>query len=140
MPDDVSEPSGVDEDCRLILAWMDKEFPATAYPSEHWSKGDAAEYLPPDSGISAASAHDPIEMFVKRTAPPPAPCKELAVVRQALVAYGARMILAALRSQGVARRLRKVPAERLLLDRYLIVRPWGRSSTGEEEALMDPRD
>lgn len=130
----------MDEACQLILAWMDKEFPGTDYPSEHWSKEDASEYLPADSSRSAAPTNEPIEVFAKRTAPPPAPCKELAVARRALREYGANLILAALRSQGVARRLRKAPAERLLLDQYLVVRPWGHSSTGDEEGMMDPRD
>lgn len=130
----------MDQACQLILAWLDTEFPSTAYAAKHWSKRDAVDCLPPDANVPPALAHEPLEMFVKRTAPPPAPSKELAVVRHALEQYGASLVLAALRSQGVARRLRKAPAERLLLDGDLIVRPWGRSSTGDEEGIMDPRD
>jgi hypothetical protein len=52
------------------------------------------------------------------------------VVRRALEENAASVVVASLRSQGVAKRLRKAPAVRLLLDRALMVRPWGRSSTG----------
>ena len=127
----------MDEAYQLIMAWLDKEFPSTAYPSEHWSKDDASNYLPRGSSAPPALAHQPVEVFAKRNVPPPAPRKELAVVRHALEEHGVNLILESLRSQGVAKRLRKAPAERLLLDRDLIVRPWGRSSTGE---IMDARD
>jgi hypothetical protein len=130
----------MNEACQRILAWLDKEFPGTTYPPEHWSRDDASEYLPVSAGVPPELGHEPIEMFIKRTAPPPAPCKELAVARYALEKYGAGLVLAALRSQGVAGRLRKVPARRLLLDRDLVVHPWGHSSRGDEESVMDPRD
>jgi len=120
----------MDAGYQFILAWLDKEFPGAAYPSEHWPKDDASEYLPAGWSVPPELAHEPIEVFVKRNAPPPAPRKELVVVRRALDECGASVVLASLRSQGVARRLRKVPAVRLLLDRALLVRPWGRSSTG----------
>ena len=54
--------------------------------------------------------------------------KELVVVRRALEENGANVVVASLRSQGIAKRLRKAPAVRLLLDRALMVRPWGQSS------------
>jgi len=120
----------MDDAYHAILAWLEKEFPSAAYPSEHWSKDDASAYLPTGSSIPPELAHEPVEVFAKRNAPAPAPRKELAVARRALEECGANMVLTALRSQGVARRLRKAPAERLLLDRALMVRPWGRSSTG----------
>jgi hypothetical protein len=119
----------MDEVYQLILAWLEKEFPSAAYPSEHWSRDDASAYLPAGSSVPPELAHEPVEVFAKRNAPAPAPRKELAVVRRALEECGANAVLASLRSQGVARRLRKAPAERLLLDRALMVRPWGRSST-----------
>ena len=120
----------MDEAFRLILAWLEKEFPSAAYPSEHWSKDDASAYLPPGWNVPPELAHEPVEVFAKRNAPAPAPRKELVVVRRALEECGASVVLASLRSQGVARRLRKAPAVRLLLDRTLMVRPWGRPSTG----------
>lgn len=120
----------MDEAYQAILAWLDKEFPSTAYPSEHWSKDDASAYLPAGSSVPPELAHEPVEVFAKRNAPPPAPRKELAVARRALEECGENVVLASLRSQGVVRRLRKAPAERLLLDRALMVRRWGRSSTG----------
>ena len=121
---------GVDEAYQLILAWLEKEFPGAAYPSEHESKDDASEYLPAGWSVPPDLAHEPVEVFAKRNAPAPAPRKELVVVRRTLEEYGKNLIIAALRSQGVAKRLRKAPAVRLLLDRALMVRPWGRSSTG----------
>lgn len=120
----------MDEAYQVILAWLDKEFPSGAYLSEHWSKDDASAYLPAGSSVPSELAHEPVEVFAKRNAPPPAPRKELVVVRRALEECGASVVLTSLRSQGVARRLRRAPAERLLLDRALMVRPWGRSSTG----------
>lgn len=117
--------------CQSILAWLEREFPSAAYPSEHWSKDDPAEYLPAGAIIPAELQHEPVEVFAKRTTPPPAPRKELVVVRRALAECGASVVIASLRSQGVAQRLRKAPAERLLLDRALMVRRWGRSSTGD---------
>ena len=120
----------MDEAYQVILAWLDKEFPGGAYLSEHWSKDDASAYLPMDWSVSPELAHEPVEVFAKRNAPPPAPRRELVVVRRALEENGASVVVASLRSQGVARRLRKAPAVRLLLDRALMVRPWGRSSTG----------
>ena len=123
-------PCRMDQAYQAILAWLDKEFPSGAYLSEHWSKDDASAYLPTGSSIPPELAHEPVEVFAKRNAPPPAPRKELVVVRRALEEGGAGVVLASLRSQGVARRLRKAPAVRLLLDRALMVRPWGRSSTG----------
>ena len=118
------------EACRVILVWLDKEFPGAPYPSEHWSKDDASEYLPVGWSVPTELAHEPVEVFAKRTAPPPAPRQELVVARRAIQECGGNLIVASLRSQGVAKRLRKAPAVRLLLDRALIVRPWGRSSTG----------
>jgi hypothetical protein len=120
----------MDQAYQAILAWLDKEFPSGAYLSEHWSKDDASAYLPADWSVPPELAHEPVEVFAKRNAPPPAPRKELVVVRRAFEESGANVVLASLRSQGVARRLRKAPAVRLLLDRALMVRPWGRSSTG----------
>jgi len=120
----------MDAACQLILAWMDKEFPSATYASQHWPKGDVSEYLPTGWSVPPELAHEPVEVFAKRNAPPPAPRKELVVVRRAFEECGATVVLASLRSQGVARRLRKAPAVRLLLDRTLMVRPWGRSSTG----------
>lgn len=120
----------MDEAYQVILAWLDKEFPSGAYLSEHWSKDDASAYLPAGSPVPLELAHEPVEVFAKRNAPPPAPRRELVVVRRALEENGASVVLASLRTQGVARRLRRAPAERLLLDRALMVRPWGRSSTG----------
>ena len=120
----------MDAGYQLILGWLDKEFPGAAYPSERWSKDDASEYLPAGWSIPPELAHEPVEVFAKRNAPPPAPRKELVVVRRALEENGASAVVASLRSQGVARRLRKAPAVRLLLDRALVVRAWGRSSTG----------
>ena len=117
--------------CQAILAWLEREFPSAAYPSEHWSKDDPAEYLPTGVSIPPELAHEPVEVFTKRNTPPPAPRKELVVVRRAIAECGAGVVIASLRSQGVAKRLRKAPAERLLLDRALMVRPWGRSSTGD---------
>jgi hypothetical protein len=35
----------MDEAYKVILAWLDKEFPSGAYLSEHWSKDDASAYL-----------------------------------------------------------------------------------------------
>ncbi len=119
----------MDEAYQVILAWLDKEFPSGAYLSEHWSKDDASAYLP-GSLVPPELAHEPVEVFAKRNAPPPAPRKELVVVRRALEENGGNVVVASLRSQGVARRLRRAPAERLLLDRALMVRPWGRSSSG----------
>lgn len=130
----------MDEAYRLILAWLEKEFPNAAYPSEHWSKDDASAYLSTGSSVPPELAHEPVEVFAKRNAPAPAPRKELAVVSRTLEERGAHVVLAALRSQGVARRLRKAPAERLLLDRALMVRPWGRSSTGGATAGGDARN
>jgi len=121
----------MDEAHRVILAWLAQEFPSAAYPAEHWSKDDASAYLPAGSSVPPELAHEPVEVFVKRNAPSPAPRKELVVVRRALEEFGADLVVAALRSQGVAKRLRKAPAVRLLLDRALVVRPWGRSSTGD---------
>ena len=115
---------------QAILAWLDKEFPGATYPSEHWSKDDASAYLPAGWSVSPELADEPVEVFAKRNAPPPAPRKELVVVRRALDECGAGVVLASLRSQGVGRRLRKAPAVRLLIDRALMVRSWGRSSTG----------
>ena len=115
---------------RLILAWLESEFPSAAYPSEHWSGDDASVFLPPGSRIPPELEHEAVEVFAKRNVRTPAPRKEVAVVRRAVDEYGAKPILTALRSQGVARRLRKAPAVRLLLDRHLMVRPWGRSSVG----------
>jgi hypothetical protein len=120
----------MNEAYRVILAWLDKEFPSGAYLSEHWSKDDASEYLPAGSPVPPELADEPVEVFAKRNAPPPAPRKELVVVRRALEDNGANVVLASLRSHGVARRLRRAPAERLLLDRALMVCPCGRSSTG----------
>lgn len=120
----------MDQAYQAILAWLDKEFPSSAYPSEHWSKDDASECLPSGASVPPELAHEPVEVFAKRNAPPPAPRKELAVVRRALEEYGANLVVASLRSQGVAKRLRRAPVERLLLDRALMIRPWGRSSTG----------
>jgi hypothetical protein len=120
----------MDEAYQAILAWLDREFPSSAYLSEHWSKDDASGYLPIGWSVPPELAHEPIEVFAKRNAPTPAPRKELVVIRRALEECGANVVLASLRSQGVARRLRKAPAVRLLLDRALMVRPWGRSSTG----------
>ena len=119
----------MDEAHRAILEWLDREFPSSAYPSEHWSKDDASGYLPISWSVPPELANEPIEVFAKRNVPTPAPRKELVVVRRAL-GCGANVVLASLRSQGVARRLRKAPAVRLLLDGTLMVRPWGRSSTG----------
>jgi hypothetical protein len=120
----------MDEAYHTILAWLDKEFPGAAYPSEHWSKDDASEYLP--TGFSVPELeHEPVEVFAKRDAPPPASRKELVVVHRAVEEYGAALVVAALRSQGIAKRLRKAPAVRLLLDRALIVRAWGQSSKGD---------
>jgi hypothetical protein len=119
----------MDEAYQRILAWLEQEFPSPTHPSEHWSEGDVAEYLPPGSRVPPELEHEAVEVFAKRNVPTPAPRKELAVVRRAVDDHGANAILAALRSQGVARRLRKAPAIRLLLDRRLMVRPWGRSST-----------
>jgi hypothetical protein len=120
----------MDQACQAILAWLDREFPSSAYPTEHWSKDDASEYLPDGARVPLELAHEPVEVFAKRNAPPPAPRKELAVVRRAIEENGATVVVASLRSQGVAKRLRKAPAVRLLLDGALMVRPWGRSSTG----------
>jgi hypothetical protein len=120
----------MDQAYLAILAWLDKEFPGATYPSEHWPKGDASKYLPAGWSVPSELAHEPIEVFVKRNARPPAPRKELVVVRRALVECGASVVVASLRSQAVAGRLRKAPAVRLLLDRDLMVRPWGRFSTG----------
>jgi hypothetical protein len=120
----------MDEAYQAILAWLDREFPSADYPSEHWSKDDASAYLPAGSSVPPELAHEPVEVFAKRNTPSPAPRKELAVVRRALEEHGANLIVASLRAQGVAKRLRKAPAVRLLLDRALVVRPWGRSSTG----------
>ena len=119
----------MDEAYKVILAWLDKEFPSGAYLSEHWSKDDASAYLPAGSPVPPELAHEPVEVFTKRNAPHPAPRKELVVVRRAFEENGASVIVASLRSQGVAKRLRKAPAVRLLLDRALMIRPWGRSST-----------
>jgi hypothetical protein len=113
-----------------VFCLIDKEFPSGAYLSEHWSKDDASAYAPAGSPVPSDLAHEPVEVFAKRNAPPPAPRKELVVVRRALEENGANVVLASLRSQGVARRLRRAPAEQLLLDRALMVRPWGRASTG----------
>jgi hypothetical protein len=120
----------MDQAYQAILAWLDKEFPSGAYPSEHWPKDDASSYMPAGWSVPPELAHEPVEVFAKRNAPPPAPRKELVVVRRAFEECGSGVVLASLRSQGVARRLRKAPAVRLLLDRALMVRPWGRSSTG----------
>lgn len=117
--------------CQAILAWLEREFPSAPYPSEHWSKDDVAECLPAGASVPDDLVHEPVEVFAKRTTPPPAPRKELVVVRRAIAECGASVVITALRSQGVARRLRKAPAQRLLLDRALMVRPWGRSSTDD---------
>jgi hypothetical protein len=109
---------------------VNREFPSGAYLSEHWSKDDASAYLPAGSPVPPELAHEPVEVFAKRNAPPPAPRRELLVVRRVFEENGASVVVASLRSQGVARRLRRAPAVRLLLDRALMVRPWGRSSTG----------
>jgi hypothetical protein len=120
----------MDEAYRLILAWLEREFPNAAYPPEHWSGAKASAYLPPGSRVPPELEHEAVEVFAKRNVRMPAPRKELAIVRRAVVEHGAAPILIALRSQGVARRLRSAPAVRLLLDGHLMVRPWGRSSTG----------
>jgi hypothetical protein len=120
----------MDQAYQAILAWLDKEFPSGAYLSEHWSKDDAAAYLPMDWSVPPELAHEPVEVFAKRNAPPPAPRRELVVLRRAFEENGENVVVASLLSQGVARRLRKAPAVRLLLDRALLVRPWGWSSTG----------
>jgi hypothetical protein len=129
----------MDEACRLILAWLEKEFPNAANPSQHWAGGQAEAYLSPGSRVPPDLEHEPVEMFAKRNVRTPAPRKELAIVRRAVAEHGAAHILTALRSQGVARRLRRAPAVRLLLDRRLMVRPWGRSSTenGKERRGSD---
>lgn len=128
------------EACRLILAWLENEFPSADYPSEHLSKDQASEYLPPGSQAPPELAHEAVELFAKRNIRTPAPRKEVAVVRRAVQEHGAHVILAALRSQGVAQRLRKAPAVRLLLDCNLIVRPWGRSSRGGVPATATVRE
>jgi hypothetical protein len=87
-------------------------------------------YMPACSPVPPEIAYEPVEVFSKRAAPPPAPRKELVVVRRALEENAASVVVASLRSQGVAKRLRKAPAVRLLLDRASMVRPWGRASTG----------
>lgn len=120
----------MNEAYRLILAWLEKEFPSTAYPSEHWSGDKASAYLPPGSRVPPELEHEAVEVFAKRNVRTPAPRKELAIVRRAVAEHSPALILTALRSQGVARRLRSAPAVRLLLDCRLLVRPWGRSSTG----------
>ena len=120
----------MDEAYQPILAWLDKEFPGAAYPSEHWSKDDASEYLPAGFRVPELE-HEPVDVFAKRDAPSPASRKELVVVHGALQEFGADLVVAALRSQGIAKRLRKAPAVRLLLDRTLMVRAWGQSSTGD---------
>jgi hypothetical protein len=86
--------------------------------------------MPTGWSVPPELAHEPVEAFAKRNAPPRAPRRELVVVRRALEENGASVVVASLRSQGVARRLRKAPAVRLLIDRTLMVRPWGQSSTG----------
>jgi len=120
----------VDKAYQPILAWLDKEFPSAVYPSEHWPKDDASEYLPAGFRVPELE-HEPIDVFAKRDAPSPASRKELVVVHGALQEFGADLVVAALRSQGIAKRLRKAPAVRLLLDRALMVRAWGQSSKGD---------
>ena len=120
----------MDATCQLSLAWMDKEFPSATYASEHWPKDDASEYLPAGFRVPELE-HEPVEVFAKRDAPSPASRKELVVVHGALQEFGADLVVAALRSQGIAKRLRKAPAVRLLLDRALMVRAWGQSSKGD---------
>jgi|SRR5712692_6222289 len=105
----------MDEAYQPILAWLDKEFPGAAYPSEHWPKDDASEYLPAGFRVPELE-HEPVEMFAKRDAPSPASRKELVVVHRALEEFGVALVVAALRSQGIATRLRKTPAVRLLLE------------------------
>ena len=70
----------MDEAYRVLLAWLDKEFPSGAYLSEHWSKDGASQYLPADSHVPPELAHEPVEVFGKRNAPPAAPRRELVVV------------------------------------------------------------
>jgi hypothetical protein len=130
----------MDEAYQAILAWLAQEFPSADYPAEHWSKDDASAYLPAGSSVPPELAHEPVEVFAKRNAPPPAPRKELVVVHRALKEFGANLVVAALRSQGVGKRLRKAPAVRLLLDRALVVRPWGRSSTGNATGASGARN
>ena len=67
----------MDQAYQPILAWLDREFPSSAYPSEHSSKDDASAYLPVGWTIPAEVVHEPVEVFAKRNAPPPAPRKEL---------------------------------------------------------------
>jgi len=57
----------MDEAYQPILAWLDKEFPGAAYPSEHWPKDDASEYLPAGFRVPELE-HEPVEMFAKRDA------------------------------------------------------------------------
>src|SRR5713226_10669066 len=103
----------MDEAYQPILAWLDKEFPGAAYPSE--PKDDASSYLP--AGFRAPELeYEPIEVFAKRDAPSPASRKELVVVHRALEEFGVALVVAALWSQGIATRLRKTPAVRLLLE------------------------